>query len=172
MWDAPEALFSVDVLRREIRPSANWGSIWARVRELGPSLVIIDPVSAALEAPNMNDSGPVRGFMRALAREAKEAGCGVLLVAHDTKASREGQSSPGAGAISGSATWHDAARGVLYMQRREGTQERLITCIKASYGSAWWEIGLRENFNSQRGGAFAGFALLPNVGSRAQGTRS
>ena len=77
------------------------------------SMVVIDPASAALDSVSMNESGPVRAFMGALAREAKAAGCGVLVVAHDTKAARNAArdgGDRGAGAVAGSATWFDAPR--------------------------------------------------------------
>ena len=51
-------------------------------------------------------TGPARTFLRLLSQEAATAGCGVLLVAHDTKSARNlamaGQD-PGAGAVAGSA---------------------------------------------------------------------
>ena len=71
-----------------------------------PSLVIVDPVSAALADADTSQTGPARTFLGLLSQEAATAGCGVLLVAHDTKSARNlamaGQD-PGAGAVAGSA---------------------------------------------------------------------
>ena len=92
------------------------------------------------------------------AREAKAAGCGVLIVAHDTKAARnavkEGDT-PGAGAVAGSATWFDAPRGVLYLSRKGDDGARELQCIKANYGRSGWAVNLAEKFDG--GGRFVGF---------------
>ena len=127
-------------------PGTNWHNLWTSIRALGASLVVIDPASAALEGVNLNDSGPVRAFMRALAKEATAAECGVLMVAHDTKSSRNQANAgedPGAGAVAGSATWFDAARSVLYLSRR-GDGARVLSCLKANHGRTGWTVTLRE----------------------------
>ena len=56
-------------------------------REMAASLVIIDPVTAASTA-SPTDPVAVRGFITDIGRKAREIGCGVLLVAHDTKGAR------------------------------------------------------------------------------------
>ena len=93
-----------------------WSRLWEEIKTARPSLVIVDPVSAALADADTSQTGPARTFLRLLSQEAATAGCGVLLVAHDTKSARNlamaGQD-PGAGAVAGSAAWYDGARGVL-----------------------------------------------------------
>ena len=78
--------------------------------------MIVDPVSAALADADTSQTGPARTFIREVSQEAATAGCGVLLVAHDTKDARNqtmaGQD-PGAGAVAGSVAWYDGARSVL-----------------------------------------------------------
>ena len=90
-----------------------WPRLWEEIKAARPSLVIVDPVSAALADADTSQTGPARTFLRLLSQEAATAGCGVLLVAHDTKSARNlamaGQD-PGAGAVAGSAAWYDGAR--------------------------------------------------------------
>ena len=87
--------------------------------------------------------------MGALAREATAAGCGVLVVAHSTKADRETDAA-GPGAVAGAATWFDAARGVLRLsweakqEDRETNRRRVLRCIKANYGRSGWAVPLCE----------------------------
>ena len=160
VWPDPEPLFVGDG-RVAPRSGNNWYRLWESVRALGPSLVIIDPATAALEGVNLNDSGPVRAFMRALAREATAAQCGVLIVAHDTKSGRDqvkAGEDPGAGAVAGSATWFDAARGVLYLSR-PNEDGRTLSCLKSNYGPTGWKVTLRERFDGQ--GLFIGFETAP-----------
>lgn len=160
-WPAPGPLFSAGgAPGREARPADTWPGLWAAIADVAPALVIIDPVSAALADLSGSESGPVRAFMGALAREAEGSGAGVLLVAHDTKAARaevRAGGEPGAGAVAGSATWHDAARGVLYLTRSaEGPR---LDCIKSNYGRSGWTVQLAERF--AHGGRFAGFEVAP-----------
>lgn len=119
-----------------------------------PTLVIIDPISAALENVDTSQTGPVRAFMRELVVEAKRADCGVLLVAHDTKSARNEARAgrdPGAGAVAGSASWYDAARGVLYLRREPGNSgRRLLECLKSNYGPSGWGAVLQERMVGQR----------------------
>ena len=157
-WPDPAPLFAAGQgpSRGEARPTAHWMAFWKAVHELKPALVIIDPVSAALEGAGMSEGSPVRTFMRELARKANETQVGVLLVTHDTKAARDlarAGEHPGAGAVAGSATWYDAARGVLYMTR-DG-DKRTLKCIKANYGRSGWSVTLNERFDTN--GRFGGF---------------
>jgi len=148
----------------ESRPGAWWPALWRAVRTIGARLVVIDPVSAALADVSTSETGPVRAFLRALTREAAPAdgwpGCGVLLVAHDTKAARnavaEGRD-PGAGIVAGSAAWYDGARGVLALARDPASDDRLIECVKANYGRTGWGARLIERLGP--GGAFRGLTL-------------
>ena len=150
-------------------PGADWPALWAAVRELAPSLVVIDPASSALADASMNEGGPVRAFMGALAREADAAGCGVLVVAHSTKADRA-TDEPGPGAVAGSATWFDAARGLLYLtwkaakhDDRDTERRRELRCIKANHGRSGWSVTLNERGQGVRCSAcYASPALAPS----------
>ena len=87
----PDPLMTADPDRPGAAAEApGWQTLWRGVRKLAPSLVIVDPASAALADANQNDGATVRRFIRALAREAERGGWGVLLVAHSTKAARYG----------------------------------------------------------------------------------
>ena len=151
LWETPEPLFQTDPeTRGAVTRCAAWPKLWGEIKMACPSLVIVDPVSAA--------SWPT--FLREVSQEAATAGCGVLLVAHDTKSARNlamaGQD-PGAGAVAGSAAWYDGARGVLTLvpdpTARGG---RLLVAIKANYGRTGWGAQLTERFEA---GRFRGLEL-------------
>ena len=161
LWRDPAPLFVAD--HGEARPCPQWPALWKAVRDLDPSLVIVDPASAAMAGVSVSEGGPVRAFMRALTGEAERGGFGVLIVAHDTKAARneaKAGGDPGAGAVAGSATWFDAARGVLYMRRDPDSDGgRKVECIKANYGRTGWTVHLRERLDNC--GRFTGFEAVP-----------
>lgn len=135
--------------RGQSGPASEWTRLWKTVGEQRARLVIIDPASVALADVDTSQTGPVRAFLDALTGEAVEHGCGVLIVAHDTKAARNearAGGDPGAGAVAGSAAWHDAARGVLYLRREHGGMT--MECLKSNYGPAGWGVRIRELHNS------------------------
>lgn len=125
----------------------DWRIFWDKVNTISPSIVIIDPVSAAFSS-EANRMEAVRRFIDALRIEARQAACGVLLVAHSTKAersrSRSDGGAPDAGAIAGSAAWHDACRGVLTLDSRSSNDHQLHL-VKANYGAYWNPISLRRD---------------------------
>ena len=107
-------------------PLAGWRVLWDEAHRIGARLVVIDPALAAYAA-DANGAAQVREFMGALAAAAAPdpaaawRGCGVLMVAHSTKATRgtpvrknENDHDPfDPGQMAGSSHWTDAARGVL-----------------------------------------------------------
>ena len=143
LWETPEPLFQTDPeTRGAVTRCAAWPKLWEDIKVARPSLVIVDPVSAALADADTSQTGPARTFLREVSQEAATAGCGVLLVAHDTKAARNlamaGQD-PGAGAVAGSAAWYDGARGVLTLVPDPTTRGgRLLVAIKANDGRTGW----------------------------------
>ena len=118
-----------------------WPWLWKAIRSKSPSLVIVDPASAALAGVNQNDGATVRRFIRALAQEAQEGGFGILVVAHSTKGARFGQTDVGPHAVAGSAQWMDASRGVLFM-RGQGPKRAVIECVKSNHGPVGWAVEL------------------------------
>ena len=183
VWNAvhvaqdPAPLFEADPDERgRMRRGPGWDPLWRVVRRLQPSLVVVDPASAALIDVSVSEGGPVRSFVRALAGEAQAGGFGVLIVAHDTKAGRNAAKDggdPGADAIAGSAQWYDGARGVLYMRRDHARSgHRLIECVKANYGRAGWGARLAEDQGP--GGALRSLKLAdrldPDAMVAAKGT--
>ena len=132
----------------------DWQRLWRTVKTVNASLVVIDPVSAALSDVSVSEAGPVRMFLSELTREAEAAGVGVLLVAHDTKSARNAARAgghPGAGMIAGSAAWYDGARGVAYMRRDPLTHDRrAVTIEKANYGRTEWGALLSERWGEGR----------------------
>ncbi|MDE0023400.1 MAG: AAA family ATPase [Spirochaetaceae bacterium] len=148
----------------ESHAGPQWDALWRTVRTIGVRLLVIDPVSAALADVSTSETGPVRAFLRALTREAAPAdgwpGCGVLLIAHDTKTARDAAAKgedPGAGIVAGSAAWYDGARGVLSLARDPRSDDRLLQCVKANYGRTGWGARLIERTDT--GGAFRGLTL-------------
>ena len=190
VWREPEPLFvraaDDEDSMAEVRPGPSWDVFWTSVRSLGPSFVIVDPISAALEGISANESTPVRQFMMALGAQAQAARTSVLLIGHDTKTARAAASrgeDPEAGVVAGSATWFDAARGVLYLSRlakdladkaqdkeakpdkaNQRAGQRQLTCVKSNYGRTGWVVALREVKGSR---GFAGFEAVPDPKSKS-----
>ena len=164
VWDDPHPLWQADPEEHgKSRPCGDWDRLWDQVREIDASLIVIDPASAALADVDVSQTGPVRQFLRALTREAGTTECGVLIVAHSTKAARNAQrrgEDPGAGVVAGSAAWFDGARGVLSLARGPWTEagdDRLLKCVKSNYGRTGWGARLRED---ERDGRFAGLVCV------------
>ena len=137
-------------------PTPAFAALAARALADRPSLIVIDPLSAAASGVNVNDGGAARACMRWLIELSTTSGAGVLLVAHDTKAARNearAGGDPGAGAVAGSGQWFDAARGVVYLHRTADGQ-RQLECLKANHGRAGWARRLVE---VMRGSTFQGF---------------
>ena len=130
--------------------SEQWVWLWKAIRSKSPSVVIIDPASAALAGVNQNDGATVRRFLRALAKEGKEGGFGVLVVAHSTKAGRFGQEDVGPHAVAGSGQWMDASRGVLLM-RGQGSGRAVIECVKSNHGPVGWAVELEADMRRRSG---------------------
>ena len=129
----------------DIDPTPEWASLWASAAELEPSLIVLDPAAELLADVPASDAGPVRAFMRQIARRSAEHGCGVLIVAHDTKANRSAVrkgEGPDAGAVAGSAAWADRARGVAYMAPDPNDDARLVEAVKVNHGRDRWGMRL------------------------------
>ena len=123
-------------------PMPRWQLLFEAIAEIGPRLVVIDPVMSAFSG----DSGrveAVRLFLDALRIVAESDGYGVLAIAHNTKSHRSGGDT--AGAIAGSAGWHDAARGVMTLTRDEEEERDRLSVIKANYGPRWSRLLKRES---------------------------
>lgn len=134
-----------------------------QLQALRPSLVVLDPISAAAGGLNLNDGGAARYAMRSLAELSATLGSGILVVAHDTKTARSAAKAgvlPGAGAVGGSAQWFDAARSVLYLQggsEENPSVERTLWALKVNNGVAGWVVPLRKDISEV--GVFRGFRL-------------
>ena len=81
-------------------------------------LLIVDNASDAFDA-NEIDRARVRGFMRSLARIARERDAGVLLLAHVDKGTSRGERTD-TESYSGSTAWHNSARSRLSMKQDGG----------------------------------------------------
>ena len=161
-----EPLWTAEPFGRGGKPGGSWKQFWEEVREHDLRLVIIDPASVAFDADSMNSPGPIRQFLCHLEEEAKPRGewqgCGVLLVAHPTKAARDEMRAgalPGEGLVQGSSAWYDGARGVLglyqlvaHTKGRGGGQSvalaydkvldepvLILKSVKSDYGRCGWQ---------------------------------
>ena len=150
IWDDPPGLFSPASGVGGAEPSGGFSMLEAAIRDVGPSLVVIDPVSAMMGACTLNDPTAARSAMRALARLSTETGAGVLCLAHDTKAARN-ESRAGAG----SGQWFDSSRSVLYLNRKTDGGIS-VDCLKANHGRAGWSQPLHE-VGTGAGETYAGF---------------
>ena len=163
----PDPLFVPGDTRAEsVRTGPAWASFWRGVELARPEFVILDPASALIGGASLNDSGLARYAMGRIAAESERLNVGVLIVAHDTKAARNearAGGDPGAGAVAGSATWFDAARGVLYLFRDPRTEGgRMLQCMAANHGRDGWGAAL-EGATDVPGVDFAGFRRAANL---------
>ena len=162
--DPAVPLYEADPDKRlGIRPALGWTALWTAVEKVRPSLVIVDPLSAALEGVSVNEGGAVRRFMAAAADASDRFNVGLMFVAHDTKAARAETrrgGDPGAGAVAGSGVWFDAARAVIYLFMHNATGERMLQALKVNNGQAGWGRALKAIGGSNTGQPFAGFQAL------------
>lgn len=131
-----------------------WESLWDYVAAARAKLVVIDPVMAVY-AGNENRAVEVRQFIGALTAQAEAHGCGVLLLAHSTKAARGAKADAfDPGHVAGSASWTDGVRGAMALDwPRDGDgggaeDMRVLKIIKANYGQPRIQCALtpvREN---------------------------
>lgn len=128
-------------------PTQYWRDLINEARELEPILIMIDPANAALGVSDFNQPAPVRQFFNAVMSAGEDLGAGIMVVAHDTKSARDAvkrTGTVGAGVISGSAAWYDAARCALYMWQDDESNpnSRALRCVKANYGRPGWQAEL------------------------------
>ncbi len=101
--------------RREGVTTATFAGLREFIAAHGVSLLVVDNASDAFDASEI-DRARVRGFMRALARIARERDAGVLLLAHVDKGTSRGERA-GTEGYSGSTAWNNSARSRLFMSR-------------------------------------------------------
>jgi hypothetical protein len=154
--------------------TAAFRALSARLDALRPSLVVLDPISAAAGSLNLNDGGTARYCVRSLATLSADRGVGFLVVAHDTKSARESarldrrrpSRLPGAGAVAGSAQWFDAMRSVLYLRLGPNDApniDRDLVALKVNNGVDGWNVSLSTDNSDE--GVFRGFRLTKDTGA-------
>ena len=133
---------------------ASWSPFWRRVasriregRQLcpGPGLVVIDPAQEAFVGDETRPTA-VRHFLDSACAVCRTLGTGLVVIAHPSKLGLTRIGARGAEAISGTAAWHDAARGVLSL-RREADLWRL-RAEKANYGPSKVDVYLTRDAES------------------------
>jgi len=102
--------------RREGTTTATYAGLRDFATLHAVSLLVVDNASDAFDASEI-DRARVRGFMRALARIARERDAGVLLLAHVDKGTSRGDRVQNSEGYSGSTAWHNSARSRLFMTR-------------------------------------------------------
>jgi hypothetical protein len=106
--------------RREGVTTATFASLREFIAAHQVSMLVVDNASDAFDASEI-DRARVRGFMRSLARIARERDAGVLLLAHVDKGTSRGERT-GTEGYSGSTAWNNSARSRLFMSRdKDGT---------------------------------------------------
>ena len=132
-------------------PLEGWDDLWRGAELIGARLVVIDPVSSAYVG-EANAAAPVREFLAAVTEQAKALKCGVLLIAHSTKAARaKGPDDEpyDPGLVAGSSHWTDGARGVLTLgMGRDG--ERVLRIAKCNYGPSYLRCTLSAERDQAR----------------------
>lgn len=105
----------------------------SHVRELSPSLVVIDNASDTYDA-NEIDRGRVREFVRGLVNLGREADCAVMLLVHVAKVTARGSPGPAGGAdneaYSGSTAWHNSARSRLSLSASDDDDGQRVLELK------------------------------------------
>jgi RecA-family ATPase len=124
-------------------PTKLFKTLTAAVRDLSPSLVILDTL-ADLHSGDQNDQSHARQFITLLRGLCVHHGCTVLLLAHPSLTGITSGTGTG-----GSMAWNNSVRSRLYIRRiKENSQEadpdaRLLETMKSNYGKVGGEIRLR-----------------------------
>ena len=108
-------------------PSHAGAALRDHCKDVGATLLIVDPVAAAFGL-NENNRGAVREFLSSWDRWGRDAGCTVLFIAHPPKTDAT---------YSGSTDWQAAPRSVLIMEREDKNDDNsppILTAEKVSYG--------------------------------------
>ena len=158
----PTPLFGPHPTNRTWGELPKWEPAWRAVRKASPSLVVVD-TGPKMMGGEMLDTGAVIGLLQGIERETQDGGFAALVVAHDTKAARRAAMAgdPVEDAVAGSSQWHDSTRGVLHLTKMgRGDADRLLECIKASYGRDGWGARLRPRYAGRR---YAGLELVEQL---------
>jgi hypothetical protein len=135
--------------RREGVTTGTFHSLREFITAQDVSLLVVDNASDAFDASEI-DRARVRGFMRSLARIARERDAGVLLLAHVDKGTSRGDRGPNSEGYSGSTAWNNSARSRLFMSRdKDGTlllehQKHNLGALHEPLRLAWPAGGIPE----------------------------
>ena len=133
---------------------SGWTALERECRQVKPRLIVIDPATAAFTG-DANAAGPVREFITNLSYFAREYSCGILIIAHTTKAARKQNQEHDPmdpGATGGSTHWTDAGRGCLVLDWKPagwGGQagDRVLAIAKSNWGPSriWCDIAPKRH---------------------------
>ncbi|MDF1586461.1 AAA family ATPase [Marinimicrococcus flavescens] len=114
-----------------LQPTSVFEALSARLRELRPVLVILDPL-AKLFAGEWQNQTQVYQFMALMSGLAKELDCTVLLLAHPSKSGM----ADGSGTFA-SVGWSNAARTRLYLVKdHANANARTLSSMKSNYAAS------------------------------------
>ena len=135
--------------RREGVTTATFASLREFIATHDVSLLVVDNASDAFDASEI-DRARVRGFMRSLARIARERDAGLLLLAHVDKGTSRGERGQNSEGYSGSTAWNNSARSRLFMSRdKEGAlmlehQKHNLGHLREPLRLVWPEGGIPQ----------------------------
>ena len=98
-------------------PGNTLQALSAAIEEVRPTLVIIDPLSRFLRVTDFNSYGEVTKALEPLIDLARESGCHILALHHNSKGERDGGDS-----LLGSTAFFAAVDTLLIMRRRENNR--------------------------------------------------
>lgn len=134
--------------RREGTTTATYAALREFVAAKDVSFLVVDNASDAYDASEI-DRARVRGFVRALARIARERDAGLLLLAHVDKGTSRGERDDTEG-YSGSTAWNNSARARLFLSRdRSGAlllkqQKHQFGKLREPLALTWPEGGIPQ----------------------------
>lgn len=105
------------------------GLLEGMMDDCDPALIIIDPISSALEGKN-DDSQDVQKFMHRLNALAADRACTILGILHTNKGGGKANAK-----LNGSGQWWNASRYVLQMERDQEQGDTVMSVGKLNMGS-------------------------------------
>ena len=119
------------------RPTAWWHVLWESLREMAPTLIVVDPVALAYAVDGYGAVGVGR-FIGAIRRQLVQLPkpCCAVLIAHTSRAGRRQHRDEADATPMGSVAWIDRPRAVLMLEPDTDTNSKDVfnlKLVKANY---------------------------------------
>lgn len=124
-------------LYNETTPTVMGGQLANRIRQLSPSLVVVDTAGRAFKGDG-NDANQVTHFIDWLGKLTIEYGCTILMLCHYSKTS---------GTTQGSSAWRNAPRAQLCLEQA-GTRNRPVDGVFSLSAD-------KENYSTAQGSRYS-----------------